>query len=83
MCICFSYHIPEIRIVTVEPLRAGQPAELLLKFINPTQHQTVVTILDLSSMPELIQDDKCSADTSTDDELKPIEVFYYRTTYDY
>ncbi|KAI4460349.1 dynactin p62 subunit [Holotrichia oblita] len=67
------YHIPEIRIVTVEPLRAGQPAELLLKFINPTQHQTVVTIMDLSSMPEILQDDKSSADISTEDELKPIE----------
>ncbi|KRT81399.1 hypothetical protein AMK59_5019, partial [Oryctes borbonicus] len=66
------YHIPEIRIVTVEPLRAGQPSELLLKFINPTQHQTVITILNLSAMPDVLQEDKMP-DTSTEEELKPIE----------
>lgn len=44
----FSYHIPEIRIVTVEPLRAGNDCELILKFINPTQHQTTVNFLPLS-----------------------------------
>lgn len=43
----FSYHIPEVRIVTVEPLRAGKPCELIIKFTNPTQHQTTITILDL------------------------------------
>ncbi|XP_044263145.1 dynactin subunit 4 [Tribolium madens] len=41
------YHIPEVRIVTVEPLRAGKPAELILKLTNPTQHQTVITFLPL------------------------------------
>ncbi|XP_022912675.2 dynactin subunit 4 [Onthophagus taurus] len=44
------YHIPEVRIVTVEPLRAGKPCELFLKFINPTQHQTTISILPLSAM---------------------------------
>lgn len=43
-----SYHVPEIRIVTVEPLRAGRECELILKFVNPTQHQTVVKFLPLS-----------------------------------
>ncbi|XP_018322483.1 dynactin subunit 4 [Agrilus planipennis] len=41
------YHIPEVRIFTVEPLRAGKQCELLLKFSNPTQHQTVITFLPL------------------------------------
>ncbi|KAJ3641470.1 hypothetical protein Zmor_027977 [Zophobas morio] len=41
------YHVPEIRIVTVEPLRAGRPSELIIKFTNPTQHQTTITILSL------------------------------------
>ncbi|KAJ8939603.1 hypothetical protein NQ318_010610 [Aromia moschata] len=41
------YHIPEIRIVTVEPLRAGRQCELIIKFTNPTQHQTTVTFLEL------------------------------------
>lgn len=45
-CFC-SYHIPDIRIVTVEPLRAGKPVELILKFTNPTQHQTDISFLEL------------------------------------
>lgn len=44
----FSFHIPEVRIVTVEPLRAGKTCELLLKFSNPTQHQTVITFLPVT-----------------------------------
>lgn len=44
----FSYHIPEIRIVTVEPLRAGRPCELILKFTNPTQHQTTISFFELN-----------------------------------
>lgn len=42
------YHIPEIRIVTVEPLRAGRPCELILKFTNPTQHQTTISFFELN-----------------------------------
>lgn len=45
----FSYHIPEIKIVTCEPLRPGKASELLLKFCNPTQHQTQITILPLDT----------------------------------
>lgn len=45
------YHIPEVRIVTIEPLREGKPAELLLKFINPTQHQTTISFFSLFSIP--------------------------------
>lgn len=73
----FSYHIPEIRIVTVEPLRAGQKVELLLKFINPTQHQTVVSILDLSMLPENIEEDKSLIETTVEEETKTVEVFVY------
>lgn len=40
-------YIPEVRFVTVEPLRAGQTVELIIKFTNPTQYQTTITILDL------------------------------------
>lgn len=32
----------------MEPLRAGRECELILKFVNPTQHQTVVKFLPLS-----------------------------------
>ncbi|KAF5300149.1 hypothetical protein FQR65_LT09240 [Abscondita terminalis] len=43
------YHIPEVRIITVEPLRAGKVSELLLKFSNPTQYQTTITLLPYQS----------------------------------
>ncbi|XP_018565105.1 dynactin subunit 4 [Anoplophora glabripennis] len=46
------YHIPEIRIVTVEPLRAGRQCELIVKFTNPTQHQTSITFLKLDMQEE-------------------------------
>lgn len=53
-----SYHIPVVKIVTVEPLRAGQPSELILKFTNPTQHQTTITILhlDLNAVEEIVEE---------------------------
>lgn len=47
--LCNSYHVPEVRIVTCEPLRPGKPSELLLKFCNPTRHETQVTILPLDT----------------------------------
>ncbi|CAK9820857.1 Dynactin subunit 4 [Anthophora plagiata] len=43
------YHVPEVRIVTCEPLRPGKPSELLLKFCNPTPHQTQITLLPLDT----------------------------------
>ncbi|CAH1960029.1 unnamed protein product [Acanthoscelides obtectus] len=44
----FAYYIiPEIRIVTVEPLRSGKTSELIVKFTNPTQHQTTITFFEL------------------------------------
>lgn len=41
-----------MRIVTCEPLRSGKPSELLLKFINPTQYQTQITLLNLDVSTE-------------------------------
>lgn len=43
------YHVPEIRIVTCEPLRAGKASELLLKFCNPTRYQTQITLLSIDT----------------------------------
>ncbi|XP_058800669.1 dynactin subunit 4 [Phymastichus coffea] len=43
------YHIPEVRIVTCEPLRLGKCSELLLKFCNPTQHQIQIVLLPLDT----------------------------------
>ncbi|KAJ8869335.1 hypothetical protein PR048_030910 [Dryococelus australis] len=46
------YHVPEVRIVTCEPLRPGCPAELIIKLCNPTQHQTTLAFLPLPSHDE-------------------------------
>lgn len=43
------YHVPEIRIVTCEPLQVDKQAELIIKLCNPTQHQTTVQFLPLPS----------------------------------
>ncbi|BET00161.1 Dynactin p62 family [Nesidiocoris tenuis] len=44
------YHVPEIRIKTFEPLRAGKPSEIILKVTNPTSH---VTSLSFSPKSEV------------------------------
>ncbi|KAJ9580168.1 hypothetical protein L9F63_004185, partial [Diploptera punctata] len=46
------YHIPEVRIVTCEPLRIGEESQLIIKLCNPTQHQTTITFLPLPSVEE-------------------------------
>ena len=52
------YHLPEVRIVTCEPLRPGKTSELLLKFCNPTLHQTQVTLLSLDTPMDTPETDK-------------------------
>lgn len=47
--IFFSYHVPEVRIVTCEPLRLGKTSELLLKFCNPTQHQSQIILFPVET----------------------------------
>lgn len=42
-----SYHIPDIRIVTCEPLQLDKQSELIIKLCNPSQHQTTVQFLPL------------------------------------
>jgi dynactin-4 len=41
------YHIPDIRVVTCEPLQVDKQSELIIKLCNPTQHQTTVQFLPL------------------------------------
>ncbi|XP_051169957.1 dynactin subunit 4 [Leptopilina boulardi] len=50
------YHVPEVRIVTCEPLRIGKTSELLLKFCNPTQHQSQIILftVDTDTIPTTI-----------------------------
>ncbi|XP_057338086.1 dynactin subunit 4 [Microplitis mediator] len=45
------YHVPEVRIVTFQPLEVGKPSELLLKFCNPSQHQTQILLLPEDTPP--------------------------------
>lgn len=69
----YSYHIPEIRIVTVEPLRAGNECELILKFINPTQHQTSVSFssLELGDVEEAVELEASEVKSTQDTEEQP------------
>lgn len=50
------YHVPEIRIVTCEPLRIGKESQLIIKLCNPTQHQTVIQFLPLPSAEEDLEE---------------------------
>lgn len=43
------YYVPEVKIVTCEPLRSGESSVLLLKFCNPTQHQTQIVLFSLDT----------------------------------
>nr|CAD7266176.1 unnamed protein product [Timema shepardi] len=46
------YHVPEVRLVTCEPLRPGDVSELIIKLSNPTQHQTTIQFAPLPSPEE-------------------------------
>ncbi|XP_054258813.1 dynactin subunit 4 [Macrosteles quadrilineatus] len=50
------YHLPSVRILTVEPLRAGRPCEIILKLTNPTQHLTSVQFCPLPTEEEELRD---------------------------
>lgn len=55
--------------MTVEPLRAGKQCELILKFTNPTQHQTVITLLATSfEDPEVYEENEAASQPSDDSE---------------
>lgn len=40
--------MPEVRFVTVEPLRAAVKCELIIKIINPTPHQTTISFSQIN-----------------------------------
>lgn len=78
-----SYHIPEVRIVTVEPLRAGKECELILKFVNPTQHQTVIKFLPLSFEEEETnsgETEESLVQTSDEQPQSLTDVSFFRVT---
>lgn len=72
-----SYHIPEVKIVTCEPLYPGKPSELFLKFCNPTRHPTQITLfpLDVSMAPITITDITEKGEVKKDD--VQMVIFYY------
>lgn len=47
-----SFHVPEIRFVRSDPLKAGEGAFITLKIINPTINDMNITIMDLPSEEE-------------------------------
>lgn len=69
------YYIPEIRIVKMPSLKAGEPAELLIKFINPTQHETTITFLDLdlAAQEAYVQEQKMIELTDTLDQALSLQ----------
>ncbi|XP_045466308.1 dynactin subunit 4 isoform X2 [Harmonia axyridis] len=67
------YHVPEIRIITVEPLRAGKCSELILKFTNPTQHQMAVSLLPYDSIIEKTKNPILESDSPKKEELSSEE----------
>jgi hypothetical protein len=56
MSIPCSYHVPDIRIVTCEPLRIGEECQLIIKLCNPTQHQSAIQFLPLPSAEEDLEE---------------------------
>ena len=62
--------MPEVRIVTCEPLCIGEESHLIIKLCNPTQHQTTITFLPL---PTLEQDEQERVQELEEKKKKQIE----------
>lgn len=72
----------------MEPLRAGKTCELILKFTNPTQHQTVITLLKMMYDEEdIVKEENSASDVieTSDEKLSSEEVNanikYFRQKY--
>lgn len=50
--LCATSHVPEVRFVKVDPLKAGQASALILKLSNPTIHDMTITIMDLPTIED-------------------------------
>uniref|UniRef100_A0A182IWX8 Dynactin subunit 4 n=1 Tax=Anopheles atroparvus TaxID=41427 RepID=A0A182IWX8_ANOAO len=61
-----AYHVPEVRLVRCEALRAGGPeAALLLRITNPTINEMTITIMELPTVDEeklMLEELKASAE---------------------
>jgi dynactin 4 len=62
-----SYHVPEVRFVKSEPLKAGMTSAITLKIINPTINDMTITIMELPTEEEekiIIEDMRKTFDVS-------------------
>ncbi|KFB35593.1 AGAP000908-PA-like protein [Anopheles sinensis] len=64
-----AYHVPDVRLVRCDPLRAGGPeAALLLRITNPTINEMTITIMDLPTEEEeklILEELKASIESAT------------------
>uniref|UniRef100_A0A182SSW9 Dynactin subunit 4 n=1 Tax=Anopheles maculatus TaxID=74869 RepID=A0A182SSW9_9DIPT len=59
-----AYHVPDVRLVSCEPLQDGSEAALLLRITNPTINEMTITIMELPTLEEeqlMIQEQKTLA----------------------
>ncbi|CAB3222810.1 unnamed protein product [Arctia plantaginis] len=45
------YHVPEVKIISHEPVKAGEKTALLLKLTNPTGHEMQIKLLQPEDLP--------------------------------
>ncbi|XP_013139115.1 PREDICTED: dynactin subunit 4 [Papilio polytes] len=58
------YHVPEVKIISCEPVRAGGVCQLLLKLSNPTAHEMQLRLLQPADLPQPgAEPDKAQPDT--------------------
>nr|CAD7457559.1 unnamed protein product [Timema tahoe] len=67
---CRVYHVPEVRLVTCEPLRPGDVSQLIIKLSNPTQHETTIQFASLPSPEE----ERAELDKELEEKKKKREV---------
>ncbi|CAH2071923.1 unnamed protein product, partial [Iphiclides podalirius] len=46
------YHVPEVKIISYEPVKPGSTSALLLKLTNPTGHEMQIRLLQPEDVPE-------------------------------
>ncbi|XP_073978985.1 dynactin subunit 4 isoform X1 [Rhodnius prolixus] len=67
------YHMPEVKIMTFEPLICGKHSEIILKVTNPTQHLTSLQFGDLVDKDE--EEKRKAAFTEDQTDEKKVQPF--------
>lgn len=47
------YHIPEVKIISYEPMKAGENSTVLLKLSNPTAHEMTLCLMNPEDIPQV------------------------------